>query len=259
MEMPDLATPLPAGVYLRPGSSVFQLRIGVPKDLQQFFRDPKTRKKPRADAYRASLKTSNCDEAITRALRIIAECRERFAALRDQTRPASFVPLTPELEAYIVRAIERRLLDTDDFARANPGMHSSRKYIKRQGIAAVTPGQGPYSRWGQVGNHLTPDQLRTVASINQGHRQAMQLDAAVGKTDTARKFADGVCESLSVRVDWDSPDGRVALQRIMRAVVRQRLLPTLAAADAPMFRLRRRPATTGGSGATGIVIIEEYA
>jgi len=49
-EMTDLAT-LPTGVYLRPGSSVFHLRIGVPKDLQQHFRNPKTGT-PKTDAFR---------------------------------------------------------------------------------------------------------------------------------------------------------------------------------------------------------------
>ncbi|WP_431822128.1 DUF6538 domain-containing protein [Burkholderia sp. F1] len=69
--MTDLAT-LPTGVYLRPGSSVFHLRIGVPKDLQQHFRNPNTGK-PKVDAFRASLRTSNRAEAGTRAHEIIAE------------------------------------------------------------------------------------------------------------------------------------------------------------------------------------------
>ncbi|RSK54289.1 hypothetical protein DF122_37235 [Burkholderia pseudomallei] len=70
---------LPTGVYLRPGSSVFHLRIGVPKDLQQHFRNPKTGK-PKADAFRASLRTSNRAEAGTRAHEIIAEWQRRFTA-----------------------------------------------------------------------------------------------------------------------------------------------------------------------------------
>ncbi|KVF11142.1 hypothetical protein WJ06_35545 [Burkholderia cepacia] len=49
-EMTDLAT-LPTGVYLRPGSSVFHLQIGVPKDLQQHVRNPKTGT-PKTDAFR---------------------------------------------------------------------------------------------------------------------------------------------------------------------------------------------------------------
>jgi hypothetical protein len=86
----DLAS-LPSGVHLRPGSSVFQLRIGVPKDLQQHFRNPKTGK-PKADAFRASLRTSNRAEAGTRAHEIIAEWQRKFDALRAKDQPAPIVP-----------------------------------------------------------------------------------------------------------------------------------------------------------------------
>ncbi|MBK1822194.1 DUF6538 domain-containing protein [Burkholderia orbicola] len=91
---------LPTGVYLRPGSSVFHLRIGVPKDLQQHFRNPKTGK-PKGDAYRASLRTSNRAEAITKALKLIAEYRDRFDALRAKAAPAPFVTLTSALVRQI--------------------------------------------------------------------------------------------------------------------------------------------------------------
>ncbi|MBR8367267.1 hypothetical protein KDW55_28505 [Burkholderia sp. AU19243] len=110
-----MPTPTPSGVYLRPGSTVYQLRIGVPKDLQNYFRDPKTGK-PKADAYRASLRTSNREEAITRALKLIADYRERFAAMRAKAAPAPFVALTPALVAYIAGETRRLVLQADENA-----------------------------------------------------------------------------------------------------------------------------------------------
>lgn len=210
---------LPAGVYLRPGSAIFQLRIGVPKDLQQHFRDPKTGK-PKTDAYRKSLETSDRDEAITRALRIIAEYRERFQALRDKSRPAPFVALTPALEAYITRDVERFVLELDDYARANPRIHTSRKFAKRLKVTAALENRDSYSGWDAGSQRMTPGQLEIVAGLNLDQRKALQLAAATGNTDIARRFADEACAALSVRVEWDTEDGQLALQRIMRALVR---------------------------------------
>ncbi|WP_174921097.1 DUF6538 domain-containing protein [Burkholderia metallica] len=180
--MTDLAT-LPTGVYLRPGSSVFHLRIGVPKDLQQHFRNPKTGK-PRADAYRASLRTSNRDEAITKALKLIAEYRDRFDALRAKAAPAPFVTLTSALVRQIADVLRHQILQADD---------------------NVT--------------FLTPEpELKALGM--KGLRRSYSADLAAmkrGDLQSARAYAERTVEAWGIRVDWSSPEGMRGLLQIARA------------------------------------------
>lgn len=165
---------------------MFHLRIGVPKDLQQHFRNPKTGK-PRADAFRASLRTSNRIEACTRAHEIIAEWQRRFEALRAKTEPAPFVTLTPALAQQFKEAVRRRILGGDDGFR-----------------------------FGAAGN----DRLWTLARQGYAGWKRDCADAlSRGKLDFALGFANSTAESWGIRVDWASPEGTQCLIQIGRAVV----------------------------------------
>jgi integrase len=212
--MDDMQT-LPPGLKLV--GSVYHLRIGIPKGITHLWPRLKNGKQA-TDAFRESLKTSDRAEAITLAHKLIAEHRAKFRALEDSAKPAPFVPLTPELEAYVAQAVSRRILEEDDHARLNPTMHAHGKYARRQGIRNVAP--APAGAWSDVGQHMTPEQLGHVAGINQAHRDALQLEVATGNTGRAKGYANRALTALNVRVDWDGPEGRAALQRIMRAVVR---------------------------------------
>lgn len=208
---------LPPGLEPHPKSGIFQLRIGIPQHLRHLF--PRTKSgKLATDAYRASLKTSNRAEAIALAYKLRGEYADKFQALEDAHKPAQYIPLTPELEANITQAVSHRLLAEDDFARRNPRMHASGKYAKRLGIA--NPAAARSAVWKGLDQRMTVDQLRHVAGINQEHRQALQLEAATGGADYARLQAERVCAVWNVRVDWASPVGAEALQRITRAAVR---------------------------------------
>lgn len=183
--MTDLATQLPTGVYLRPGSSVFQIRIGVPKDLENFYRDPKTGK-PKADAYRASLRTSNRDEAITKALKLIAEHRDRFDALRTKAAPAPFVALTPALAQQFVEAVRFSLLHVDDHVT----------FIEADPTARV-----------QARARLDRARSGSIVAMRNGDLGA------------ARAVAARTAEEWGLRIDWDSQEGTRCLIQITRAVV----------------------------------------
>ncbi|KVP53633.1 hypothetical protein WJ91_24845 [Burkholderia ubonensis] len=182
--MTDLAT-LPTGVYLRPGSSVFHLRIGVPKDLQQHFRNPKTGK-PKADAFRASLRTSNRAEAGTRAHEIIAEWQRRFEVLRAKDKPAPVVALTPPLAAQFAANIRHQILQADDNAM-----------------------------------FYTPVRAHQ-ALAQKGLRRAFTADlGALKRSDlrAARAHAERTAESWGIRIDWATPEGTQCLIRIAREAV----------------------------------------
>ncbi|NRE33570.1 integrase [Burkholderia pseudomallei] len=182
--MTDLAT-LPTGVHLRPGSSVFHLRIGVPKDLQQHFRNPKTGK-PKADAFRASLRTSNRAEAGTRAHEIIAEWQRRFEALRAKDKPAPVVTLTPALIAQFAANIRHRILQADD------------------NVTFYTP--VPMDR----------------ALAQKGLRRAYTADLGAlkrGDLRAAKAHAERTAETWGIRIDWATPEATQCLIRVAREAV----------------------------------------
>ncbi|KVR77742.1 hypothetical protein WK24_02880 [Burkholderia vietnamiensis] len=162
---------------------MFHLRIGVPKDLQQHFRNPKTGK-PKADAYRASLRTSNRDEAITKAFKLIAEYRDRFDALRAKAAPAPFVTLTSALVRQIADVLRHQILQADD---------------------NVT--------------FLTPEpELKALGM--KGLRRSYSADLAAmkrGDLQSARAYAERTVEAWGIRVDWSSPEGMRGLLQIARA------------------------------------------
>ncbi|WP_175911903.1 tyrosine-type recombinase/integrase [Burkholderia sp. BCC1640] len=85
---------LPTGVSLR--GSIFYIRVGLPDDIRHLWPRLPNGKLP-TDAYRASLKTRNRDEAVTKSYKIIAEYRDQFAALRAASAPLPFVPILPAL------------------------------------------------------------------------------------------------------------------------------------------------------------------
>ncbi|WP_223997580.1 tyrosine-type recombinase/integrase [Burkholderia gladioli] len=182
-----MATPLPTGVYLRPGSSVYQLRIGVPKELQHLtcYRDPTTGK-PRADAFRGSLRTTSRDEAITKALKLLAEYRDRFDAQRAASAPPPFVKLTPALVQQLVDTARYEHLAADD------------------NLTYYTP-------------------VREVRSIlAKGLKRASTANKralAQGNLQIARAFAERTVGSWGFRVDWSLPEGTACLVKIARAMV----------------------------------------
>ncbi len=203
-------TALPPGLRPDAKSGVYHLRIGIPKEIRHLF--PRTKGgKPATDAFRGSLGTANRTEAITIAHRLIAEHRAKFQALEDSTRPAPFVPLTAELEASIARAIQNLHLDLDEQSRTDPKMVG----VLRGNLAAANP-----SVWAQVGDFLTGEQVADVQNYDFVQLQAWKAAAAHGDFSHARELAEFVCAPWSIRVNWDTPDGRLALQRLTRTTVR---------------------------------------
>ncbi|WP_330910057.1 DUF6538 domain-containing protein [Burkholderia sp. ISTR5] len=183
--MTDLATPTPPGLHLRPGTTIWHLRIGVPKDLQQFYRDPRTGK-AQPNAYRASLGTSDRSEAITRALRIIAEHREHFALLRAKAAPERPVTLTPALSQAFADFVRTAFLHEDDhatFVETDQAVKaSSRAYFK------------------SIKEKATSQMLE-------------------GNLEGARLGAEVVAALWGLKVDWNTPEGQRCLIQISRTIV----------------------------------------
>ncbi len=162
-------------------------------------------------AYRASLKTRNRAEAITIAHRLIAEQRARFQALEDSTRPAPFVPLSEELAAYIAQAVQNLVLTLDEQTRVTPRLVGAYR-----GHTSNTD----QATWEQTGDFLTHEQVAAAQRFDQEQLQAWKTALARGDFSASREYADFVCDPLSIRVEWDTTEGRLALQRIARTLVR---------------------------------------
>jgi hypothetical protein len=185
--MTDLATPLPTGVFLRPGSSVYQLRIGVPKELQHLtcYRDAKTGK-PKSDAFRGSLRTTSREEAITKALKLLAEYRDQFALQRAENAPPPYVALTPDLALQFANAVRHQVLTADDAATFYTPESDAKALVKKG--------------------------LKRAFTTN---RKALRY----GDLQPARAFAERLAESWGFRVEWASPAGTACLIQIARALV----------------------------------------
>lgn len=206
----DDMTALPPRLEPHPKSGIYQLRIGIPKHLQHLF--PRTKGgKLATDAFRASLKTANRAEAITIAHRLIAEHRAKFQALDDSTSPPRTAPLSEELEAYIAHAVDNLILTLDEQSRVNPRLVRAWRCNLPNADQAT---------WEQAGDFLTQEQAQAVLQNDQQQVHAWKSAAARGDSTYTREFADFVCAPLSIRVDWDTTEGRLALQRITRTVVR---------------------------------------
>lgn len=193
--------PLPTGLSQRNG--VWQLRIGVPADLAHLY--------PSIDAHRSSLKTRDRAEAITKAHALIAEYREKFDQQRSTElakRAPPVIPLTPELEAFLIAQAQWVQLIADDVVRFTPGM-----------TAAMVPGARMLSA-GLPGPLPAPDAAHGWTQLQRQTLEAAKADLASGRLDRVQQAADAALTSMGVRVDWSQPQARVALARIARAQLR---------------------------------------
>ena len=203
-------TTLPPGLRPDPKSGIYHLRIGIPKEIRHLF--PRTKGgKLATDAFRESLGTANRAEAITIAHRLIAEHRAKFQALLDSTRPAPFVSLSDELEDYITQAVENLILTLDEQTRVAPRFASVyRGNLFDTDQAALE----------HIGDFLTREQVAAVQRYDENQADEWRLAAAQGNFQYTRESADFVCAPLSIRVDWNTTEGRLALQRITRTIVK---------------------------------------
>lgn len=200
MEQSELSR-LPTGVTLRGG--VYQLRIGVPKDLRHLYRS--------GDAYRGSLGTSDRVAAITKAHAILADQRATFDRQRTAEvlkRSPPTVDLTPEIEAYLVASTEWLTLALDDAVRYTPGVIG--QVPRRVGSLSgkpIAPGDpsAPQDRGNQL-QQLALDLART--------------ELATGRLENFQRAADATLAGIGIRVDWSGIAGSMALPRIARAQVR---------------------------------------
>ncbi|MCA8146777.1 tyrosine-type recombinase/integrase [Burkholderia vietnamiensis] len=174
---------LPPG--LRLVGSVYHLRIGIPDKVRHLW-PRQNNGKPATDAFRASLKTADRAEAITLAHKLIAEHRTKFQALEDAARPAPFVALTPALVAYIADETRRMVLQADENATFYSDNQEQRELARS-----------------------------AFASARQRSLEVLQG----GDLEIAQQYAERIAQTLGVKVDWSTPEGRRCLIQTARVLV----------------------------------------
>lgn len=205
---------LPTGVHRR--GSTYHLRIGVPDDVRHLW-PRRADGSDAVDAYRASLRTSDRNEAATKAHEIIADYRRQFDDLRANAKPAPLTPITDDLVAYIGGRIERDVLALDDLLRTNPSLM---KGMVGRGIAYLSDSSVTRPAWQDLGDYLSTGQHEDITAIHSAILRGLKADMPVGRLDSAKRGAEAACAALTIRVDWGSPRARAALQKIMRALVK---------------------------------------
>ncbi len=193
---------LPTGLSQRGG--VWQLRIGVPADLRHLY--------PGIDAYRGSLRTRDRSEAITKAHVLHAQYRQTFdlqRATEAVRRAPPNVPLTPEIEAYLIAEAEWLPLIFDDVVRFTPGA-----------VEALTPGVRFLSANDTTAPLLTGNNPAKWDKLQQHALDAAKADLAAGRLERLQRAADTALQGLGVRIDWTDSKARLALARVGRAQVR---------------------------------------
>ncbi|MDE1183585.1 tyrosine-type recombinase/integrase [Paraburkholderia sp.] len=209
---------LPTGVSLR--GSVYQLRVVIPDDIRHLF-PQQAHGKPATDAFRASLKTSDPNEASARAHAIIAEWKRRFEDMRTSTRPAPFTPITDELIAFICDREARAILAFDDGIRFNPDeLGQVMRHISPTQPGWLTGKPVRNTTWDAIGSYLGDAQHDSLSALHRSIVFGVRTDLSRGRLDTAQQAALAACAALGVVVDWGQPSARVGLGRIMRAIVK---------------------------------------
>lgn len=100
------------GVYRRPGSTNWQLRVKAPKDLAHLY--------PSGIAWRGSLNTADLRVANSLALAKRAELDKRFADQRTELRAEKVAGFTPALIHELAARVAAFALEADERLRTDP-------------------------------------------------------------------------------------------------------------------------------------------
>ncbi len=214
---------MPSGVQIR--GAIYWHRVTIPKDIQHLY--PRTAGgKVRTTHSYVSLDTSDPAEAALRALRRRADLEAEFIAKREGAKATAAAPdivPTPELAAILARQVSSVIHRQDDAVRFDP--HALTDFLRAFEHLTMpryfTAGEVPaYLRedpkW-PAKYGMRPEQLARLTQIHALMTRAHAMDIAMGSLSLAKSYAATACRALGLRVDWDRPENRPALQGILRA------------------------------------------
>lgn len=193
---------LPKGIFVRKPGSIYWIRVGIPKDLQDTF--PRTKSgKAQANAEHKSLDTSDREVALIKGLAILADWHSEFARRRLAKQAAvnlAVQPMSEDLAGHLAALATWETLAFDD--------------LSRQDLSEIVPplrffSDEPVPNSALLWRHAEGSELTA---------RTMLLSAAAGSIEDAKGFALRVCQQLGVAIDWESSQTTLGLMRIQRAL-----------------------------------------
>jgi integrase len=214
---------LPTGVAKR--GDIYHLQIKVPLKLQAIL--------GRVFWIRKSLGTGDKPTAAVLAHRQWAEATAAFAAAEAKLKPRETVPLTPAMATHIVEQAEHHPLAFDGAVRFDSGVLASflRSIEPPPQRFFSTPEDGPLPEsdyWNSSPDgSLTLAQSERLRALAQLNVDDLGAAVSMGRLTAAREFAEAICASMGVLVDWSLPANRPTLVAVLHAL----LVAWIGAAD----------------------------
>ncbi|KJK23290.1 hypothetical protein UB46_16460 [Burkholderiaceae bacterium 16] len=192
------------GVYSRTGSSIWQWRIGTPKDLRHLYMSDW--------AHRRSLGTSDLREANLKATQLRAQWLARFDEQRIALNPQSVEQITPAMATFLAEQMLHNTLREDEDRRTKPDEQAwLLQWMRGMGMAGA---DAPSDQLGGM-----PDALADM--LEDLH---VQHDAEAGKALARGKLVKAlpgmlhVAQQAGIAFDKNTPGVREALQEYQKAV-----------------------------------------
>jgi integrase len=203
---------MPTGVTRRGG--MFLLRVGIPDDIRHLY--PRTAKGALAtDRYRASLKTSDRDEAKVRALALRAEFEAEFVAKRKSLAAPPVRPATP-LQDIIAKAVYAAEMARDDADRKNKARTVREFSSVHVGDLGSHPGFPEVSRLDPL-----PANTLAIREVRRGqYLEHVRKALGTGNLKLMIPLAAKAAKSLGLEVDWDSDEGAATLEVCLKQYAR---------------------------------------
>lgn len=229
--------PIPhTGVYRRPGSTRWQLRIKAPSDLLHLY--------PSGWACRVSLDTSDLREANAKAKKVWDQWSERFKEQRREQNPQRADQITPEFAQVLAQRVSARLLASDETLRTDPEVARTLLMALREAVPSrLTINRPALPAWAADPidplEGLPEDLAEELQQLNANMDQQAAVQAALQRIRTVLPLAQAEARKLGRSFDENTPGAREALRESLKAYrkawqgIRQRDLGEVVETPAP--------------------------
>lgn len=204
------------GVYRRPGSTRWQLRVKVPSDLLSLY--------PTEWACRVSLETSDLREANEQAAQRWAEWTTRFDEQRKALNPQKAEKITPQLAQIIAQRVGASMLATDEKLRSDPDAARAMLLAVRAAVPdrLAIPGLPvPLPAWATDPidplEGLPEGVAEELASLNAELDAQAAMQLAVQRVSSVLPLAQAEARTLGIEFDTKTPGALEMLRECLKA------------------------------------------
>lgn len=190
------------GVYQRPRSTRWQLRIKVPADLTSQY--------PTEWAHRVSLETSDLREANEKAAAIRAEWLSKFEEQRKALNTQKADKISPELARVLAQRVSAQLLAADEKLRTEPETARLLLTSIRAAVPSrLTIGPSPLPDWATDPvdplEGLPEDLASAYAKLNEAMDEHSAKQMAFQRVASVLPMAQAEAHKLGLEFDAKTP------------------------------------------------------